>query len=350
MTSHSVTRFTGSALVAGLVMAAAVVPQATAQPPMAGPATVSEAMKRMTDLATESARLNEQQLNAAAEVDKRRGLVREAEAKQQADGRLVAEAQARVHQYQPVVDKVAAANYKGARTSRVFAILTSDSPQQLLDQMSAIDVIAAETVAKVDALKRATADAAAAEDASRASADAAKAAVEQAKQVTADLDRKQHELQAAIAEVLAAWAGLSGAEKSILQGSPFPPGFDPALILKNLVPGSGTSALQAGLTKIGMPYVWGGTGPSGFDCSGLVQWAFKQVGKNLPRTSFQQAAGGSPVAANELRPGDVVIFYPDQHHVGIYAGNGMVLHASTFGIPVRVEPMASMPFNSARRY
>ena len=83
---------------------------------------------------------------------------------------------------------------------------------------------------------------------------------------------------------------------------------------------------------------------------GLVQWAFKQVGKNLPRTSQAQAQGGVPVAREALQPGDVVIFYPGATHVGIYAGDGNVLHASTFGVPVAVARLDAMPYNTARRY
>jgi cell wall-associated NlpC family hydrolase len=135
-----------------------------------------------------------------------------------------------------------------------------------------------------------------------------------------------------------------------LAGSPFPPGFDIDTLLRGLVPGSGTSALAAGLTRIGDPYVWGATGPHQFDCSGLVQWAFKQVGKDVPRTSSQQAAYGTPVDQKDLQPGDVVFFYSDISHVGIYAGNGMMVHASTFGVPVAVAPMGSTPYHSARRY
>ena len=104
------------------------------------------------------------------------------------------------------------------------------------------------------------------------------------------------------------------------------------------------------LTRVGSPYSWGATGPSAFDCSGLVQWAYHQVGKSLPRTSQAQAAAGTPVNRDELQPGDVVTFYSDASHVGLYAGNGLVLHASTFGVPVGVSPMSRMPFHNARRY
>ena len=117
------------------------------------------------------------------------------------------------------------------------------------------------------------------------------------------------------------------------------------------VPGStaGDKAVQAAQTKLGSPYVYGAAGPNSFDCSGLVQWAFKQAGLNLPRTSYAQAAAGTPVSQSDLRPGDVISFYGGSHS-GIYAGNGNVIHASTEGQPVKLAPIASMPFDGARRY
>lgn len=110
-----------------------------------------------------------------------------------------------------------------------------------------------------------------------------------------------------------------------------------------------SSALQNALGKIGAPYRWGASGPSAFDCSGLVKWAYGQEGVSLPRTSRAMASAGAPVSKAALRPGDLVLFYRPVSHVGIYVGNGQVVHASTSGSPVKVSSMDAMPFNSARR-
>ncbi|MBW0107067.1 NlpC/P60 family protein, partial [Pseudonocardia sp. KRD291] len=101
--------------------------------------------------------------------------------------------------------------------------------------------------------------------------------------------------------------------------------------------------------KVGSPYRWGATGPNSFDCSGLVNWAFEQEGVDLPRTSRALASAGSPVSKSALRPGDLVTFYKPVSHVGIYVGDGQIVHASTSGSPVKVSDMDRMPFNSARR-
>lgn len=103
-------------------------------------------------------------------------------------------------------------------------------------------------------------------------------------------------------------------------------------------------ALEAGESRIGDPYVYGATGPSSFDCSGFVQWAYAQAGVSLPRTSQEQENVGQHLSENQLRPGDIVIMYGGDH-VGLYAGNGVVLHAPHTGASVRYEKISDMPFD-----
>ncbi|MGB8403774.1 MAG: NlpC/P60 family protein, partial [Mycobacterium sp.] len=113
---------------------------------------------------------------------------------------------------------------------------------------------------------------------------------------------------------------------------------------------AGAIAVQAALTRIGDPYSWGAAGPGTFDCSGLVMWAFQQAGISLPHSSYAQAAGGQPVSMDQMQPGDVITYYSDASHVGIYIGDGMMVHASTFGVPVRVAPVNNAPIYNVRRY
>jgi cell wall-associated NlpC family hydrolase len=112
---------------------------------------------------------------------------------------------------------------------------------------------------------------------------------------------------------------------------------------------SAAGAVKQAASKLGKPYVWGATGPSAFDCSGLMQWAYKQLGVSLPRTSAAQSQFGTPVSKSELRPGDLVFFYSPVSHVGMYLGNGKILHASEPGQPVKVSDMSRFPFHNARR-
>ncbi|WP_406355913.1 NlpC/P60 family protein [Streptomyces sp. NBC_01635] len=101
--------------------------------------------------------------------------------------------------------------------------------------------------------------------------------------------------------------------------------------------------------KLGSPYVWGATGPDAFDCSGLVQAAYRSAGVALPRTTYAQINAGHRVARSELRPGDLVFFYSGITHVGLYIGNGQMIHAPNSGSSVRVAPLTEMPFAGATR-
>jgi cell wall-associated NlpC family hydrolase len=101
----------------------------------------------------------------------------------------------------------------------------------------------------------------------------------------------------------------------------------------------GAQALQFALTKRGDPYVWGAAGPNSFDCSGLVLWAYAQVGISLPHFTGDQWNMGVHVSRADLQPGDLVFFYPDIGHVGLYIGNGLMVDAPNFGEVVQVEPV-----------
>jgi len=109
------------------------------------------------------------------------------------------------------------------------------------------------------------------------------------------------------------------------------------------------TAMSVALSKVGRPYRWGASGPNAFDCSGLVKWSFAQAGRSMPRTSRAQAGAGTPVSRANLQPGDLVFFYKPISHVGIYIGNGKIVHASRKGQPVKVSDMSRMRFTKAVR-
>jgi cell wall-associated NlpC family hydrolase len=100
---------------------------------------------------------------------------------------------------------------------------------------------------------------------------------------------------------------------------------------------------------VGAPYAWGQAGPSAFDCSGLVQWSYAQAGVALPRTSQGQATAGSPVPPSQASPGDIVVYRADASHVGIYVGDGQIVHAPYPGTQVRYDPVGIMPVTSVVR-
>jgi len=108
-------------------------------------------------------------------------------------------------------------------------------------------------------------------------------------------------------------------------------------------------AVSFAYSALGLPYVWGATGPSGYDCSGLTQAAWRAAGASLPRTTYTQINAGTRVTRSQLRPGDLVFFYSGISHVGIYIGNGQMIHAPHTGAPVRIAPIDQMPFAGATR-
>lgn len=108
-------------------------------------------------------------------------------------------------------------------------------------------------------------------------------------------------------------------------------------------------ALAFAKASIGKPYRYGAAGPNAFDCSGLVMSAFKKAGVTLPRTSSAQSTVGTAVSRDDLRPGDLVFFYSPVSHVGIYIGDGKMVHASTTGQPVQISSIGNREFHNARR-
>lgn len=109
------------------------------------------------------------------------------------------------------------------------------------------------------------------------------------------------------------------------------------------------AAVSYAYQKLGSPYVWGATGPGAFDCSGLMQAAYRDAGISLPRTTYAQINAGQRVSPSELLPGDLVFFYSGISHVGIYVGHGQMIHAPNPSAPVRVAPLDEMPFAGATR-
>jgi len=136
-------------------------------------------------------------------------------------------------------------------------------------------------------------------------------------------------------------AAVSAGRRSLPPGTGYVPGAGR---------GAGTIAVRAALTRLGDPYVWAAAGPDAFDCSGLVVWAFQQAGVSLPHSSQMLASGGQPVSQEQMQPGDVITYYSDASHVGIYVGGGRIVHASTYGVPVAVVPMDNAPIYNVRRY
>jgi cell wall-associated NlpC family hydrolase len=126
-------------------------------------------------------------------------------------------------------------------------------------------------------------------------------------------------------------SGTSAGSPSGSSGSTTSPSTDSSYTTK------AEKALAFARAQIGKPYVWGATGPGSYDCSGLTQAAWKAAGVTVPRTTYDQVNAGTTVPVSQALPGDLVFFYDDVTHVGIYIGNGMMIHAPKPGTYVREE-------------
>ena len=111
---------------------------------------------------------------------------------------------------------------------------------------------------------------------------------------------------------------------------------------------AGQAAMGVAMAQVGKPYIWGSTGPNGFDCSGLMVYSFAQAGISLPRTSYQMMGVGTAVSMADIQPGDLVISYGGGH-VGLYIGNGMMVHAANETVGVEVTSLAYYSVNAIRR-
>ncbi|HUR75769.1 MAG TPA: C40 family peptidase [Sporichthya sp.] len=126
---------------------------------------------------------------------------------------------------------------------------------------------------------------------------------------------------------------------------------DPRALLKNLPLANprASTAIQYALAQLGDRYVWGASGPDGFDCSGLTMAAWGKAGVSLPHSSAQQYASGDKIPRSALQPGDLVYFYSPISHVGIYLGNGRMVHAPNPSRRVEISSISEMPYSGATR-
>ncbi|MEU7102781.1 NlpC/P60 family protein [Streptomyces longwoodensis] len=111
----------------------------------------------------------------------------------------------------------------------------------------------------------------------------------------------------------------------------------------------GERAVRNAVRQLGKPYQWGAEGPRSYDCSGLTSWAWDRAGTPIPRTSQEQWAKLPRVPLDALRPGDLVVYFPEATHVALYLGDGLVVQAPRPGARVKVSPLAANPVLGAVR-
>lgn len=247
------------------------------------------------------------------------------------------------------VNTLAVAKFRASNIDPISTIASSVNPQQAIDRSAYLNAL--NRASEAQALhSRQIARQAAEEFAAVASREAlAEFQAQELEKQKAEVEAQQEEMTARTEEIRARVDGFSPDEQAewIAKDGPVTEYSLEGVVGANEM---GMTALAAAMTKLGSPYSWGAAGPDAFDCSGLVYWAYQQAGITLPRTSMAMMQSGIPVSREQLQPGDVVGYYAGASHVGMYAGNGLIVHASDYGIPVQVVPLDNAPIYGIRRY
>ena len=346
----------------------------------AAPAATAEPGPRTVEARAELDRINREVALAAEEYNA-------AELDLHAARRAAARAQARVATKEAAVaaagrglGAVAAAAYRsGGTVDPLIQLMTSSTPDTFIDKAATLDVIArrqSDDIRHLKAARRALEheQELARDELARADAIAARMA-----RTRADIERKLVRQQALVtrlesedarrerlareaaerraAQVAAAEErarALAAAERArqaaiaerATRSRPAPA---PPPSYTEVGAGRASIAVQEAYRQLGKPYRWGAEGPDSFDCSGLSKWAWAKAGVSLPHYSRAQYEQGRKVSRSELRPGDLVFFGSPIHHLGIYVGNGQMIHAPQTGDVVKVSSMDRRDYTGAVR-
>ncbi|MFF4249340.1 NlpC/P60 family protein [Streptomyces sp. NPDC001822] len=321
---------------ATVLSAAAATAAATlgAAPASAEPEDSHETAKATVDRLYEDAERATEQFNAAREsLGRLRGRIDTAQDS-------AARTQEEINRLRASLGSMAGAQYRTGGIDPSVALLLSSDPGTFLDRAAALHRAGERGAVTLRKLRHAQRRI----EQSRAEAAGALAAMERDRAAVA---RHKRTVEGKLARARQLLSALPAADRDELgrasRSGPHGGLSDVAASAR------GAAALMAARQALGRPYVWGANGPAGFDCSGLMQWAYARAGVGLPRTSQAQRYAGRMVPLSQARPGDLVAYRADASHIGMYAGGGQVIHAPYPGAPVRYDPVGMMPVSSVTR-
>ncbi|MFH8569598.1 NlpC/P60 family protein [Streptomyces sp. NPDC017993] len=330
---------TGVTVLSAALAAAALSPAPAAADPADGPAAArGSAASRLTELYDQAERATEKYNGADERARSLRVQVTNLQDR-------TARAQERVNRMRGRLGVLAAAQYRAGGIDPTLQLLLSEGPDGYLEKASALDRLHRSQAGELHELQ------------------VAQRALEQQRRETvarlADLEagrktvaRHKKAVQGKLAAARRMLNGLPADVRAAYDRASRALGRDGILPdLSGVLPSSGraAAAVAAARAVVGSPYSWGGSGPSAFDCSGLTQWAYGRAGVSIPRTSQGQRGAGRQVSLGEAQPGDLVVYRSDASHVGMYVGNGQVVHAPYPGARVRYDPVGMMPISSITR-
>ncbi|MFD7291403.1 NlpC/P60 family protein [Streptomyces sp. NPDC059863] len=330
----------------------------------APPNTVAEMLTRLQQLYREAEKATEEYNATAAELTRQRAETR------RVDSELV-RARAALALSRVNAGRLAREQYEGQTgLSAYLRLLLARDPQSALDETY---LLARAARGRAETLNRLTGG----EQRARALATASREALDRQQALATKQKRQRDMVRSRLLEVEKLLASLSRAQITALNdleraitdkaqrellasgalgddatrgaGGPQGAGGPAGTAVRKAPSRAGQAALEYAVEQIGKPYEWGAEGPDSFDCSGLTSRAWARAGLTIPRTSQEQWSELPKVSLRELRPGDLVVYFPGATHVAIYLGDGMVIQAPRPGTNVKVSPIAANPLLGAVR-
>ncbi|MFB9461912.1 C40 family peptidase [Streptomyces cinereospinus] len=326
------------AVLAAVPAAAVPEPGAPAGRRIAGLLTDLQRLYREAEKATEAYNATEERLR------RQRAGVRRLDAE-------LARARLALHDSRGAAGRLARQQYQArSDLSPYLRLLLARDPQHALEQGHVIGRLARERASTVRQLTGSERRAGELARAARAALDRQQVLTERRRKdrdrVRARLDAVEELLASLSAEQLTALArferaGVDRAQQNLVASGALGDDAEPS--------SRGSRAVRYALRQVGKPYQWGAEGPQRYDCSGLTSRAWAHAGAAIPRTSQEQWARLRRIPLSELRPGDLVVYFPEATHVALYAGDGKVVHAPRTGEKITVAPLAANPVLGAVR-
>ena len=331
------------ALTGALVAAPQV---AQADPPL----TVDEAKAQVAQLETEAAAIDQEYVGVKQGLAESKTKLK----RKQAD---VKAQTARVKRLRQQAGQAALAQFQNRHLDAAAKLLLSDDEDDFLSQISTVEKVSENQNSALQSYQEEQAELAQLERSTETE-------TAQLKKEEAELGKLRQNSVSKIAESKAVLAKLTEEERQRIAAEEAKARAEAQAAAENsgttetststtdtVTDGSskGATALAFAKSQLGKPYRYASAGPNAYDCSGLTSAAWSKVGVSLPRTSQSQIGVGRSVSKSALQPGDLVFYYGGISHVGLYAGNGQIIHAPRPGKSVEYASLNSMPFAGARR-
>lgn len=325
---------------------AAVFSAAAPQSATADPGATANATTRLDRLYEQAEQATEQYNATQEHITGLRGEVTRLQER-------TAEGQERVNRMRDGLGEIAGAQYRGDGVDPALALLLSSDPDGYLHRAEALDRIGVRSTDRLRDLRSAQRSL----QQRRAEATGKLSDLDEA---CATLQDRRRTVRARLVEAQRLFDTLPAAQRAAYRtgrglrtfrtGGDLPDPSAPSDVPDLPAPSDRAArAVAAAREAVGSPYVWGSAGPSSFDCSGLMVYAYRQAGVSLPRTSQEQLHAGQRVPLEDMRPGDLVIYRGDASHVAMYVGRGQVIHAPYPGARVRYDAVDMLPVSGVTR-